>query len=400
MLKKLALENHKTKIEDWFKSEFAKTLPPPYCSVDLRNAGFKISPVDTNLFPAGFNNLHICSMPVATAAAKTLANYYVNNCQRILLIPENHTRNTYYFESLATLQTVFIQAGFGVKIGSLLPDLDKPLEIQLPSGRELVLEKIIKNTKNRLGVENFDPCLILLNHDLSDGIPEILKNIQQKIAPPLQLGWWSRWKSDHFKYYQEITEEFARLINMDPWLINPLFDYCDHVDFVEQQGEAELIQKTELLLAKIAEKYKEYNIAEKPYVVIKADAGTYGMGILPVYDVSEIKNLNRKQRAKMASTKGQQKINRVILQEGVYTIEKRGDNNATAESVIYMIGDKVVGGFYRVHADKKPDENLNSPGMAFEAFCNADYGYSVIARLALLAASREIQGVKCQSQKN
>jgi glutamate--cysteine ligase len=391
----LNLENHKEKIERWFKSEFTKTLPPPYCSVDLRNAGFKVAPVDTNLFPAGFNNLHICAMPTATEAAKSLANYYVPNCQRILLVPENHTRNMHYFESLATLQTIFTQAGFGVRVGSLLPDLAKPSEINLPSGRTLILEPAVKNQDNRLGVDQFDPCLILLNHDLSDGIPELLKDITQKIAPPLQLGWWSRWKSDHFKYYQEITEELAKLINIDSWLINPLYDYCKNIDFISGEGEDLLITKTQNLLDQITEKYKKHNITEKPYVVIKADAGTYGMGILPVYNVDEIKNLNRKDRSKMSSSKGKQKITRVIIQEGVYTIEKRGETESTAEPVIYMIGDKVVGGFYRVHKDKLPHENLNSPGMHFESFCNSNYEYSVIARLALLASAREIQGVRC-----
>ncbi|MDX2164278.1 MAG: glutamate--cysteine ligase [Gammaproteobacteria bacterium] len=393
-----SFESHKEKIEAWFKTEFEKTLPPPYCSVDLRNAQYKIAPVDTNLFPAGFNNLHICAMPSATVAAKSLANYYVNNCQRILLIPENHTRNTYYFESLATLQTIFMQAGFGVKVGSLLPDLVAPMEINLPSGRNLILDPVVKDNNNRLGVKDFDPCLILLNHDLSDGIPEILKNVKQKIAPPMQLGWWSRWKSDHFKYYQDITEEFAELLNIDPWLLNPLFDYCENIDFVTREGEEGLITKTQALLNQISEKYKKYNITDKPYVVIKADAGTYGMGILPVFDVSEIKNLNRKQRTKMSSTKGAQKINRVIIQEGVYTVEKRGEHDATAEPVMYMIGDKVVGGFYRVHKDKKPDENLNAPGMQFESFCVSNYNYNVIARLALLASAREIQGVKCHQK--
>jgi glutamate--cysteine ligase len=396
----LNLETHKEQIENWFKSEFTKTLPPPYCSVDLRNAGFKVAPVDTNLFPAGFNNLHICAMPAATVAAKSLANYYVPNCQRILLIPENHTRNMHYFESLATLQTIFTQAGFGVRVGSLLPDLAKPSEISLPSGRNLILEPAVKDSNNRLGVEGFDPCIILLNHDLSDGIPEVLKNIKQKIAPPLQLGWWSRWKSDHFKYYQEITEELAKLINLDAWLINPLYDYCDNIDFVTGEGEESLIAKTQQLLDQISQKYKKYTITDKPYVVIKADAGTYGMGILPVYNTDEIKNLNRKERSKMSSTKGKQKISRVIIQEGVYTIEKRGESESTAEPVMYMIGDKVVGGFYRVHKDKQSHENLNSPGMHFESFCNANYEYSVIARLALLASAREIQGVRCQLQKN
>ncbi len=30
---------------------------PLYSSVDIRDAGFKIAVVDTNIFPAGFNNL-------------------------------------------------------------------------------------------------------------------------------------------------------------------------------------------------------------------------------------------------------------------------------------------------------------------------------------------------------
>src|SRR6266566_2179445 len=45
-------------IEQWFRSRFRERPAPFYCSVDLRNSGFKLAPVDTNLFPAGFNNLN------------------------------------------------------------------------------------------------------------------------------------------------------------------------------------------------------------------------------------------------------------------------------------------------------------------------------------------------------
>ena len=45
-------------IEAWFRKQWLKTAPPFYGSVDLRNAGFKLAPVDTNLFPGGFNNLN------------------------------------------------------------------------------------------------------------------------------------------------------------------------------------------------------------------------------------------------------------------------------------------------------------------------------------------------------
>ena len=80
---------------------------------------------------------------------------------------------------------------------------------------------------------------------------------------------------------------------------------------------------------------------------------------------------------------------------------------AVAEPVVYMIGQYVVGGFYRVHNQRAKDENLNSPGMQFEplafATCcnqpnehlgphdaeNRFYVYSVIARLSLLATCLE-----------
>ena len=38
-------------IERWFRLEWQEHTPPFYCSVDLRNAGFKLALVDTNLFP-------------------------------------------------------------------------------------------------------------------------------------------------------------------------------------------------------------------------------------------------------------------------------------------------------------------------------------------------------------
>ena len=50
--------DRQSRIEAWFRSQWRKAPAPLYASVDLRNAGYKIAPVDTNLFPAGFNNLN------------------------------------------------------------------------------------------------------------------------------------------------------------------------------------------------------------------------------------------------------------------------------------------------------------------------------------------------------
>jgi hypothetical protein len=63
-------------IERWFRLEWQEHTPPFYCSVDLRNSGFKLAPVDTNLFPGGFNNLAPEMLPLAVQAAMAAIDKY------------------------------------------------------------------------------------------------------------------------------------------------------------------------------------------------------------------------------------------------------------------------------------------------------------------------------------
>jgi len=406
-LEKLFLEQQ-AKIECWFRQQWHLTPPPLTTSVDIRNAGFKLAPVDTNLFPAGFNNLNSDFVPLCVQALQSSFGHYYPEVTRILLIPENHTRNRFYFESLHTLYSLLVTAGFEVKIGSLQTELEKPHVLKLESGMELTIHPISRHG-DELHCGDFIADFILLNNDLSAEIPELLQGIKQSIHPPLQLGWSSRLKSNHFKHYDTVCREFAVLLNMDPWLINPIFKTCSTVDFVQRVGEQCLYEQAEQVLQHIQAKYAEYKIDLPPFLIIKADAGTYGMGVMTIRDSQELKQLNRKQRTKMAASKGGQKVTKVIIQEGVYSFETWGAEKAVAEPVVYMLGEHVVGGFYRVHKDRSPSESLNAPGMyfeplAFELSCNTPdhnltynaepnrfYAYGVIARLALLAGARELQ---------
>ena len=393
-------------IEHWFRGQWQDHVAPFYTSVDLRNAGFKLAPVDTNLFPGGFNNLNPDFMPLCVQAAMSAVEKICPEAQRFLLVPENHTRNSFYLQNVATLQYILRQAGLEVRIGSLIPDLTGPLELPLPNGGTITLEPV-KRKGNRLGLDGFDPCAILLNNDLSGGVPDILRNLEQMVVPPLHAGWATRKKSQHFACYKEVANEFADLIGIDAWLIDPLFAQCGQIDFQERQGEDCLASNVDALLQKIGSKYREYGIKDEPFVIVKADSGTYGMGIMTVKDAAEVRGLNRKQRNKMSVVKEGLEVSDVILQEGVYTFESI--NEAVAEPVIYMVDHFVVGGFYRVHTGRGVNENLNAPGMhfvplAFETSCslpdtcaapdtppNRFYTYGVVARLAMLAASLELE---------
>ena len=394
-------------IERWFRLEWMEHTPPFYSSVDVRNAGFKLAPVDTNLYPGGWNHLTPEMIPLAVQAAMAAIEKICPEAKNLLLIPEN-TRDTFYLSNLAQLQRIFYMAGLNVRLGSMSNDIKAPTTIELPGGEKVVLEPLIR-TKRRLGLKNFDPCTILLNNDLSAGVPGIVEDLhEQYLLPPLHGGWPTRRKSHHFKAYEEVSKRFGKLLGMDHWLINPMFNQCGHVDFNTDAGLECLRSNTDALLGKIRRKYKEYGINEKPFVVVKADNGTGGMGILTVRDAREIDNLSAKTRAHMAVTQSGQAVHEVIIQEGVLTNERI--NSAVAEPVVYMMDRYVVGGFYRVHADRGVDENLNAPGssyvpLAFEQSAqlpqpgvkpgasvpNRFYMYGVIGRLAMLAASYELE---------
>ena len=394
-------------IERWFRSQWLETPAPFYASVDLRNAGFKLAPVDTNLFPGGFNNLNPAFLPLCVVAIQAAAERVCAKACGVLLIPEQHTRNQFYLENVASLLTILRQAGFSARLGSLNPEIEAPTKIDLPSGASITLEPVVRKN-DKLVVDDFEACFVLLNNDMSGGEPEILKNLKQPVVPPASIGWARRRKSDHFAHYYKIAKEFSALINIDPWLIDPLFRKCGKIDFQKREGEECLAKNVGQLLEQIQQKYDEYKIDQPPFVIVKADAGTYGMGIMTVKSVDEVRDLNRKQRNKMARIKEGQAVSEVIVQEGIYTFETWGTQQAVAEPVVYMIDHSVVGGFYRVHTGRGTNENLNAPGMQFEPLAFAEscalpdpkmapdanpnrfYAYGVIARLALLAAAREL----------
>ena len=382
---------HHQKIEGWFRNQWLKYPAPFYSSIDIRNSGFKISPVDTNLFPAGFNNLNKDFESLYITAVKHSLDILKTKIDKILIIPEDHTRNEYYQNSLEYLSTLIQKAGYEVKVSK--PGINT-------CG--------FSNINSLLEYEGFIPDAILLNNDLSSGIPNFLDDVKQVILPSKNIGWTSRSKSEHFNYYSDVCRNFSKLLGIDSWLIEPEFRNCGEINFKTKQGEECLVYNAEKLFKLISEKYQKYDIDEKPYIIIKADSGTYGMGVISIDDINQIKNLNRKQRNKMLSTKGNMNLDKVILQEGVYSFEEIKHTNSVAEPVIYSFSNFLIGGFYRAHENKANNENLNSPGMIFhpiplndicispdmdlpiDSQINKYYVYGVIARLAILAAAKEL----------
>jgi glutamate--cysteine ligase len=390
--------------ERWFRLEWMEHTPTFYASVDLRNAGFKLAPVDTNLFPGGFNHLTAQMLPQAVQAAMAAIEKICPEARNLLVIPETGERCTFYLDNLATLARIFTQAGLNVRFGTLDTAITEPTELTLASGGAITLEPLVRK-RGRLMLKGFDPCTILLNNDLAAGTPPQLMGLhEQYLLPPLHAGWTVRRKSQHFRAYEEVAKRFGKLLGMDPWLITPMFQ---SVDLQGRKSLEALQTAADAQLTKVRRKYKEYGINEKPFVIVKSDIGSYGRGVMTLRDAKDIETLAERLPENLGSE--------ILVQEGVPTHERV--HEAVAEPVVYTMDRYVVGGYYRVHAHRGIDENLNAPGASYVPLAFAEsphlprpgekpgasapnrfYMYGVIGRLAMLAASYELEATDPQAE--
>jgi glutamate--cysteine ligase len=192
-----------------------------------------------------------------------------------------------------------------------------------------------------------------------------------------------------------------------------LFDKSSNIDLGSPQGVDALQTHVEAMLTKIKRKYKDYGISAKPFVVVKADNRGSSAGIMSVRDSKEVPLwLQNAKNSGLALTQGAQEL---IVQEGVLTNERI--NHAVAEPVVYLMDRYVVGGFYRIHAERGANEDLSAPGSSYVPLAFADsthlpqpgvrpgasapnrfYMYGVIGRLAMLAASYELEATDPQAE--
>jgi glutamate--cysteine ligase len=412
------IEQNESKINAWIEEKKAgKEFF--YSSCDIRYSGFKITQVDANCFPAGFNNLNKASYETAVALYKDF--FITKSIKNILIFPEFHTRNFGYLKNIKTLKAIFEQAGAKVKVAT---NLETKFNIDLSQSdiksisEEIGLEEntiefdpikkykwffqkkyTIRTTdcpekEKKLKPDCFTADMVVLNNDLTLGKPDILKNINIPILPLPQMGWFNRSKTKHFKYYAEVVNEFAKDFSIDPWIFTSYFEEVNDLNFKEGKGIEGLESKLGDMFEKISSKYREYNIDDKPTIFIKPNKGTYGMGIHPISSIEEVKNFNKNIRKKMNTVKDGLQVTSVILQEGVPTILRTTEGKAV-EPVVYSVLTNPIGMFFRINEGFL--SNLNANGMElvnnFPISETLKYLSNMIASFANLAIIRETENL-------
>lgn len=400
LLHEKIVERYDTLLE-WYKDQVKECFLPFYTSFDIRDSGSKIAPVDANLYPAGFNNICQADKDSSYELVQTyIRQHYGTAVQNIGLLTEEHTNNPYYWDNVYWIKTLLSEAGF--KVTLLLPKaVEEAITFTSASGYSLTVapfnvetSSLVKNSEG----ENLD--LIISNNDFSTAYDSWLKDIDVEVNPPLEMGWHNRRKIDFFNHYNQLATHFAELIDIPPVLLTIETQSYDKFSLSEEDSMQGLKAQAESIFENLKNQYEAHHIDQKPYLFIKNSAGTYGLGVIEIRSPEDILSWNYKARKKMKAAKGGGGIAAVILQEGIPTIVK--DNNNTAEPAIYMIGDRLAGGFLRVNERKGPDENLNAPGAVFSRLCVSDLEfnhqgrmmenvYGWIARLSVLAVGREFQ---------
>jgi glutamate--cysteine ligase len=399
------ITKNKDNLDLWIKDQINKVFIPLYTSVDLRISEHKIVPVDTNVFPAGFNNLSDTFRNRASSLFKDYFDREYPKMNSILIIPELHTRNTFYWENISVLKSILENVGYRVEVGIISDDdLPEEMEFEAASGNKVKAYRALKDN-NRVTIPNLNPDLLLINNDFSEQCPKTLRDITQPVEPPVEIGWHTRKKSIHFEFYNKLAQEVAQILEIDPWLISidTIDDYG--VDFDSREDREKIAQVADLMINRLKIQYKERGISEEPYLFIKSNSGTYGMAVVNVSSGDDVRALNSDKRKRMRVSKGGSPVRDVVLQEGIPTSLKY-ESDISAEPVFYLIDAQVAGGFLRLNKSRNTLENLNSRGMEFahidpcdesthieevETLCSP--ALELVSRIATIAAGYEIEKI-------
>ncbi len=390
----------KEKVTQWFSSRSERLKFPIYSSFDIRDAGFKVGPVDANIFPAGFNNICHMDREESTELAKQfIDSHYGTSVRKILLLTEEHTQNPYYWDNVAVLSGILKGSGRELRLAIPKP-LDAPLKVMNASGETLEVHSA-KRVAGGIEASGFVPDLIVSNNDFSTEYEDWATGLQAAINPPRELGWYRRRKERFFKVYNQFAAEFADLVQLDPWLLQVETEVFLNFEVDDENSREQLAVHAQNVYDRIKKNYVQRGIDRDPFLFIKNNAGTYGLGVIQVKSPAEIRAWNYKSRKKMKAAKGGREVSEVIIQEGIPTTVLGADGR-TAEPVIYMIGCQLAGGFLRTHGEKDDEQSLNSPGAVFQRLCIADLkvklegcpmenSYGWVAKLAFLSVAKEAE---------
>lgn len=380
----------------WVESHLERIMVPFYSSVDLRFSEHKIAPIDTNVFPAGFNNLSRGFRERAGELfGKSLSSRYPS-ARKILLVPELNTKNAWYWENVSVIRSILEYAGYEARVGVANEEFRGESIYFDAAGGERIEARRVFQEEGVARIDGFVPDIVMINNDFSEKCPKTLSNLRQPVFPPVEIGWHARKKNVHFEFYNGLVSELAGILEIDPWAMSVETVLETGVDFDFAEDRERVRARAEEVFSSVGAEYSKRGIEEETSVFVKSNSGTYGMAVTSVSDPAEIAGMNSRDRKRMRVSKGGVPVRDVVVQEGVPTSLRVGDG-LVGEPVVYLVEASVAGMFYRANSTKGELENLNSKGMEFlpceSSPCGISPAFELVSRVATIAAGYEIEKV-------
>jgi len=392
-----SIEGKREEVYRWIESHCEKVMVPLYSSVDLRFSEHKIAPIDTNVFPAGFNNL---SAGFREKAGKLFREYFFSrypSARKILLVPELNTKNAYYWENVLVIKSVLEDEDYEVEVGIANEEFRREgASFSSASGKVIEAKRVFQERGSAM-IDGFVPDIVMINNDFSEKCPKTLHNLRQPVLPPIEIGWHARKKDVHFEFYNRLCRELAEILEVDPWVMSVETVLESGVDFDFPEDRERVSARAGEILSVIRGEYSKRGIDHEPSLFVKSNSGTYGMAVASVIDPQSIVQMNSRARKRMRVSKGGVPVRDVVIQEGVPTSLRVGDG-FVGEPVVYLVQSQVAGMFYRVNPLRGELENLNSKGMEFLP-CETSLptgippAFDLVSKVATIAAGYEIEKV-------
>lgn len=360
-----SIKKNSYNISAWFERH-QKRIPSPFLSsVVIKDSGFKLSLSHTNAFPIGLNHLSKSDLNKAPNLIKKYFKQYhpsVERIKKVLVLVSTKNLNPFYYEHIATLTQILKKSSLKFELGTLEP-LDKPFKMKTPSQKTVTIyTALIENNMLKLG--DFIPDFILVMDPFSLELSAKLAQISQPMSPPQRILTKFMKKSDYLHAANTLTQDFAQMIGIDPWLFSTQFHVESRVNIEERHGIEKVASVTQDILQSVGQKYDQYHVQSSPSVLISNNTGSFGMGMLSIKSTKELSELYYKKKTKKSATKSQSVMNDVLVEEAVPTrpLFKKYDG----ETVIYLIGGEILGGYIKTYSEKITNNMISTRNALFQ----------------------------------
>lgn len=362
-----SLKKNHSQISQWFEKHEKKIYVPFLTSVTIKDSGFKASVSDVQIFPSGLNYLCKTDLKnVSRLIRKYFERHYpeVLKNKNILILSSANNPNPFYYDHLEILCQLMKKGGFKPQIATL-NTVSGPISIKTPAGKRISIHPVYIE-KDRLKTAGVDPSFIVAADIYSATTLSSFPYIRQPISPPFKAFSNHEIGNSYLSTFNKLVEDFSRILSEDPWLLGTDFELEHRVNIDDKGGLEKIALTAATLLTNLKNKYSRYQIASPPSLTIRSNSGTSGTGIVTIRSTEDLLQLHNYKKQKKSATKNQM-IDDILIKEEIQV--RPLFKEIIGETVIYLIGNKVAGGYIKTYCNKMAKDLSSARKNLFQSVC-------------------------------